>query len=1681
MKDVGAPNILHSSMHSTIKLDGDRCIKFLNEEFPKTEQLQYLDNEYEYAYACECDSVRKAIEKTNINNRKAIVFEYIDGADLKTILEKQNNTPEQLLDIAISITNAIADLHSFNIIHNNICPENILIERYTGKAFLIDLSIASRINLKLDDDNNHIIHEACIDYLAPEQTGRINRMVDYRTDLYSLGVILYRMFSGKLPFSSDDSAEVIYAHVAKTPATLKEVTSDVPEMVSHIVAKLLAKNAEERYQSATGLKADLIRCKKHLAEQQSIPLFDIAQNDFSGKLQLHHKLYGKEQVIGELNQLFDSTVRGRKELLFVTGHSGRGKTSLINELSAPAIKANGFLISGKFERLQHDAPYSAFTEAFKELTDNLLTQNEALLSSYKNRISESVGTVGKILTDLVPPMETLIGTQPDLPQLKGKEFQNTFNYVLNSFIRTIATREHPLIIFIDDLQWADAASLNLFAQLAANKDAKYLMLIGAYRDNEITEGHGLNKVLDELKEENVTYHEIDIENLDAAHVYQLLKDALRTSQNNLTELTELIFLKTNGNPLYVYRFIQSIFEEGFLKFNFGNSEWEWDKEQITRMNVSGNVVELMTASVKRFPENVIDLLKTASCIGNSFPLDILTHAFHKTEKEVLQLLQLPLSEGLIIKGSKEYRFAHDRIHQAIYSLIPETERQQTHLKLGDVIHKNTERKHLSDNIFDIVNQWNLCIDIITEPKRREQLSGLNLLAGRKAKYSAAYEQALSYFEKSIELLNSDSWEKDYQDTLAIYVEAAEAAYLSRAMERVDELVNVVLAKSKSQLDTVRAYEISIQKLIAENKYHESLVLGLDVLKKLGVNLPIKPSKLKIIAGLLRAGRLLKNKTQEEIENLPEIKDPDKAATMRILAEVSASAYWAAPDVVPLIVFRMISITLNEGLSKRAPHAFAASGYIFSAFTGKVHEGLRLGDISLSLARQLNARENMAQLAMIYNVFLAHWVKPFADTIPGLEEGFQTGLETGDHENTSYLAHNITYHSLYAGVPLTDLFPKGISLLNKIQPFKRQLTIIRLDSFIQSISDLIKGSEHPGVLEGEYFKESEQEIDDTKENGGYYQNLYQQKLLVALVYNKYKEAYEYAQICKKYHESVKGSLLESTFYFYEAIAYTSYYNEAPVATKKQVLNKIKKNLKRLKKYEHYCTVNFGHKRMLLEAEYYRIKKDKEKARNLYDLALKKAVEHRMPIDQSLIWEKTAEFYLIEHEDMVGGFYVNNAYMTYKRWGAEAKAEQLIEKYKDIDSPFIKLMGEKSEGVQGVNIDLSSIVKASTALSGEIVLSNLLKKLMKILVENAGARRALFIMEKEGTYYIEAEMTDNVGEAITMQSIPLEDYNDVAKTVINYVFQKKETVLLDNAVESPLFSKDEYIRKNDSKSLLCTPIINQGKLQGIIYLSNDITGGAFTQKRVEFLKMITGQIAISIENALLYDSLEQRVQQRTEQLEQEKKKSDDLLLNILPEDVADELKNTGRAQAKKYDTISVMFTDFKDFTNRSENMTPEELVTELDTYFCEFDRIVVKYGLEKIKTIGDAYLCIGGISGESEKSAINTVRAASEIMEFVNSTAEQRKQNGDEYFEMRIGITTGPVVAGIVGEKKFAYDIWGDTVNTAARLEQSGVEGRINISDTTYEIVKDKFECEYRGEVEAKNKGMLKMYFLGKEKK
>jgi predicted ATPase/class 3 adenylate cyclase/tRNA A-37 threonylcarbamoyl transferase component Bud32 len=1683
IKNIDHANVIHYGSESLIiktPVNGvtkPSCLKVLKEEFPSKETLAQLDNEFEICSKTKCSNIRKAFTKEKKEDHAAIVLEYIEGKDLNKILSSEKMNLLQQLQLATDITIAITALHSENIFHRRIHPSNILIEQGTHKIFIIDFGLASEG--KVFEETFTFFEKKEVEvlqYIAPEQTGRINRAIDNRADLYSLGIILYQLLTSQLPFESSESSELIYSHIAKTPVEPCRINKDLPQVVSDIIMKLLSKNAEDRYQSAFGVRHDLEECLQQLSDKRKIENFPIAKFDFSGKLYFSNKLYGRDKEINFLNHLFERCNKGEKNTLLVSGYSGSGKSALVEALKNHVAQTKGIFIKGKFDQISSDTPYSTFVQAFNELAQLILAGDTAFQVKWKKRIIEAIGNSGKILTQFMPGIETLIGKQPDIPELKGIEAQNRFNYEFTRFIKTIANNDSPLVIFVDDLQWADASSLNLFKIIAENRDINYVMLVGGYRKNEVNENHALTKTLNELKEDLVQFEQIELEDLLYEDVYNLLSDALLTRQENTSFLADIIYNKTKGNAFYVWQFLKSIYEEGFLRFDFDLMRWQWNADLILQMNVSGNVVELMTSFILKLPEETLELLKIASSIGSRFSKRNLSVIKQVSEKKIENLLNLSVTEGLIIPSNTEYKFAHDRIQQAIYSLIPDEEKVALHLLNGQRLSAHFNHAELDEKLFELVNQWNLGADKIVDKKEKLYLANLNQMAGHKAIASTAYPQALQYFEKGLYVMNEQDWEDQYDFMLQMTTDAADAAYLSGQYDKVDKLVNDIIKHSKSLIDSTKGYEIDIKKLIAQNKPLDAVKLGLNILHKMGINLPLKPNKLRVMKDLAQTKFLLRNKSMDYFNSLPEMKDAEKNAAMRILSDISSASFFAVPSLVPLLVFKMVSLTVKYGLSRKSPFSFVAYGYILSAYLNEIDKGISFGEIALHLAKKIHADELIGSIIFTNNVFLVHWRKPLTETIHDLDKAFQSSIESGDNEYASYAAHNIVYQLFIMGNPLKELSKKAEILDLKIEKFKQDLTLKRLQLFRQSITNLIEETENPDILTGKIFDESEMDIMEvTKSNEIYFHNLYLQKLYLALIFNINNNARKYVDLAERYQESVKGTTLYPLFYYYRSLLITDTSLNTP--EKRSILRQVKKDIAVLRKYEKFCPRNYSHKIFLLEAEHSYLSGDNEKAKILYDKALKAGTESGMTNDLAYCWERAGRFFINTKQDLLANFYLQNAYRDYKRWGADAKLKQMEIHYIQLRGGGAEFQNEffqEPSKERAGNLDLETVLKASSALSGEIVLPRLLKIMMQIILENAGAQNGFLIMEKNGEQFIEAEIKEDKEEINILQSVPVAQSNLLADSVVNYVYMTHETVILDDACTSELFANDAFIKNHQCKSILCIPLLNMGKIQAIIYLANDLTSGAFTEKRIGLLKLLAGQMAVSIENALFYNELENKVKERTNELQIEKKKSDDLLLNILPEDIANELKQTGRTKPRSYEVATVMFTDFENFTSKSELLSPEELVTIIDTCFKKFDEIISKYNIEKIKTIGDAYLCVSGLPDTKSHSAVNVVAAAIEIIEFIKSF---RQNAGDKtYFDIRIGIHTGPLVAGVVGDKKFAFDIWGDTVNTASRMEQNCEPNKINISQSTYELVKEKYNCTFRGKKAAKNKGMIEMYFV-----
>lgn len=1680
IRNIDHANVIHYGTDSLIIRASENghktCIKIINDEYPSPELISQLDNEFEICSKTNSKSIRKALRKEKHDDHSALVLEYVDGINLSDFLANEQLGFRTQLKLACSIATALYELQKENIFHGQLHPSNIIIEKDTHQSRLIDFGFAVVGNAF--GSSHKFTNEKEIDhlkYIAPEQTGRINRAIDNRADLYSFGVILYHVFTGQLPFEGDEPLELIYAHVAKTAEQPKHINKDLPQAISDIIITLLSKNAEDRYQSAFGVKTDLEKCLDQFESTGQVHEFRLGATDFSGKLLMQGKLYGREKEIRYLDELFANCIAGKKAILLISGYSGSGKSALIESLQKPVSQRNGFFIKGKFDQISFDTPYSTFVQAFNELIQMILAGGDTYRFRWRKKIMETMGSSVKVLTEFIPAIEELTGRLPDIPVLKGIEAQNRFNYEFVRFIKTVADKEHPLVIFVDDLQWADASSLSLIKLIAESRDISYAMLIGAYRNNEVDENHPLIKKINELREEHVLIDEMELDDLSFEDVNALVHGALGTRPNDNSFLSDIIYNKTKGNAFYTWQFLRSIYDERFIWFDFEKQQWQWNADLIMQMNVSGNVVDLMTDYVQKLPAETLELLEIASTLGNRFEKNVLAIVTDIDVKVLHTRLNIAVSDGLLIPAGNEYKFAHDRVQQAIYSLIPEKQKASLHLLNGKRLAEQYKLIEQQEKIFDIVNQWNLGASRLSDQKDKTFLSNLNWQAGKRAMSSTAYPQALQYFERGIQFLN-DEWKGVYDLLFDMTISAAEAAYLSGEYDKVDRHVQSITQHSKGLIDSVRAYEIEIKKLIAQNKLIEATKLGLEVLSKLGIKLPANPGKLSVVIDLILTRWLLRNKTADYFNRLPEMKDEQKNAAMRIMNEISSSAYFVIPDLVPLLVFKMVSMTVKHGLSVKSPFSFAAYGFILSAHLGQIQKGTHMGEVALQLARKINAEEVMGSVLTTSNLFLDHYKKPMPELNNDLEKALKLSIEYGNNEWASYAAHNMVYQLFVSGASLHTLEKKAASLDLQIEKFKQDLTLKRLRLFRQAIDNLINETTAPQQLRGNIYDESVLDVGEaTKENEVYFQNLYILKLWLSLIFNNSEAAKKYMVHAEKFQETVKGTSLNPLFYFFRSLAIADLYVNTRV--KRPILKQVAKDIRVLKKFEKISPQYNRHKSLLLQAEYYCLKGELEQAKIFYDKALTAATENGMTNDLAFCWERAGQFFLNTKQDLLADFYLQNAYRTYKRWGADAKLKQMEKRYTHLHSgkPIVwhKATSDDAAHEGKANLDMDTVLKASAAISGEIVLSRLLKKMMQIISESAGAQTGYLIMEKNGERCIEAEIKANHDSVKVLQSLPVHESGMLPESILNYVYLTKEKVILDDAIKNPLFGHDEFIRRHECKSILCIPLMNMGRVQAVIYLSNDLTYGAFAGHRVALLEVLAGQMAISIENAVFYNELENKVEERTNELYIEKKKSDDLLLNILPEVVAQELKQTGRTTPRSYAIATVMFTDFENFTLKSERLSPEELVSIIDSCFKKFDEIISRHNIEKIKTIGDAYLCVSGLPDTKDHNATNVINAAMEILDVIK---EQQANSDSGFFDIRIGIHTGPLVAGVVGNKKFAYDIWGDTVNTAARMEQNSESNRINISQSTYELVKDKFKCSFRGKQPAKNKGLIEMYFV-----
>jgi len=1486
-------------------------LKILKKEYPTPDEIRRYKQEYEIISHLNIDGVVRGYDLQKYENTPVIILEDFGGESLKKLMASRTFTLSETIQIAIKITSCLGQLHQQNVIHKDINPANIVLNLETGIIKLIDFDISTVLTRENPTIKNPNVLEGTLAYISPEQTGRMNRSLDYHTDYYSLGVTFYELLTGQLPCYANDAIELVHCHIAKQPVPLCEVNPKIPKAVSDIVMKLLAKTAEKRYQSAYGLKADLEECLAQLQRNSNITDFKIGIKDISEKFQIPQKIYGREEEIDGLIETFERVIQGSSEMMLVSGYSGIGKTSLVQEIYKPITKQRGYFIAGKFDQFQRNIPYSAIVSAFSDLVRQLLTESEAQLGGWRDKLKTALGTNGQVVIDLISEVELIVGKQQTAVTLPPTEAQNRLKLVFQNFISVFAKVEHPLVIFLDDLQWADAASLKLI-ELLMTTATTGLFVIGAYRDNEVSAVHPLMLTLDEIQKVGAIVNHIFLENLDLSNVNRLISDTLHCTPETSRPLAELVLERTKGNPFFTNEFLKSLYTEKLIEFDYKQGGWQWSIEGIAARGFTDNVVELLAEKIQKLPHTTQQALQLAACVGNQFDLQTLAIVYEKSPEETAVDLREAVAEGLVLPLGNvgdmqltsresfndelpitnyplpEYKFAHDRIQQAAYSLIPTSSKQAFHWRIGQLLLQNTPSSQREQKIFDIVNQLNFGIELINVQSERDELAELNLIAGKKAKASAAYQPAFDYLKVGIKLLNppqketrflgsaKSSWETQYNLTLALYVEAAEAAYLSGNFEEMTRLAEAVLQQAQVLLDKVKIYEVKIQACIAQNKLLEAVKTALQVLKLLGVRLPEKPNKLNILLALLGTKLALVGKRIDDLIELPIMTNPIKLAAMRILSSIFTATYFAVPELMPLIVFKQVNLSLKHGNASESCYAYAVYGLILCGVMGDIDSGYQFGQLASNLVSRLNAKNVKARTFNVIHGAVYHWKEHLNSSLKHLLEAYQSGLETGDLEYATYSVCCYSYFSYLLGKELTNIEHDMASYSKIISQLKQETALHCIQIYHQATLNLLGRSENPFRLAGEsYVEETMLPLHQQANNRTAICYLYINKLRLSYLFHEYAEAVENSAIVEKHLDAVAGMPEVPLFHFYDSLARLAVFHNFEKPEQKRILSKVRANQKKMKKWAHHSPMNYLHKFYLVEAERYRVLGEDAKARDLYDRAISLAKENEFINEEALANELAAKFYLLRNKIKLAQFYMQEARYCYLRWGAIAKV-------KDLDARYSQLLHKKSEiattetiakttnfstttgNSSSSALDFSTVMKASQSIASEIVLDKLLASLMKILLENAGATNGFLILHKDGNLLIEASSTVDSKDVAVLQSLPVDASNNLPITVINYVERTRSDVVLSDAAREGGFTNDPYILSNKLKSVLCTPIVNQGHLIAILYLENNLADGAFTPDRLEVLRMLSSQAAISLENALLYANLEQKVQERTREL-------------------------------------------------------------------------------------------------------------------------------------------------------------------------------------------------------------------------
>ncbi len=1411
--------------------------------------LHALRNEYEIGSTLALPSTIKPLTFQSSGATPFLVFENFGGQPLARLLNAPM-TLDRFLKLAIHIAYAVTNIHLKNVIHKNINPQNILVDLNTLETKLAGLGFATQIPSGRQVAQPPKLIEGVLPYLSPEQTGRMNRTVDSRSDLYAVGVIFYQMLTGRLPFDAMDPLEWIHCHIARSAPSVSSVNPQVPEVVSLIVTKLLAKLAEERYQSAHGLRVDLNRCLAQWIKEYRCDFFPVGESDLAPRFSVPEKLYGRETEAAMLLEGFERVVSsGIPELVLISGEPGIGKSSLINELWKPLVHRRGFFFSGKFDQYHRSIPYSTITQGFGSVVLEILAESEERFAFWKSTIQKAVGVNGQVIIDAIPQIEQIIGKQPPVPELPPAETKNRFFEVFQDLVGVFAQKAHPVVFFLDDMQWVDVPSLLLLSHLILSAKSNYLYVIGAFRDTAVGPTHCLRLSSEELRQAGITVSEIALGPLSLEHLTRMVADSVLRSEKEAEPLARLVYDKTAGNPFFVVQLLRAFYEEQLITHNPDTASWQWDFEKIVLKSYTDDIVELMITKLRRLSSANQEILKLASCVGNSSTIETIALISEQSTEAIRQALRELAREGMLLLTNGNYKFSHDRIQQAAYLLIHENQRTAVHLRIGRLLRSSTPEHELNKRVFEIVDQLNHGSGLLEDTNEREDLFKLNYMAGKKAKTLIAYGSASNYFEQAVSLLPPNAWISRYEESLALSLERAECEYLSGHEANCEALLEQILSNSRCDANRALVFRLRMRLYQLRGNFGFAVVAGLEALRLSGIVFPQNDHDIRqAIEDRHREIRdELQGKRILDLVNLPHATDSWAQATLELLAELIANSYFSSP-VFPLVVFKLVDISLKYGNTADSTLGYAFFA-IFEISNGEIMSGRDFSIISLQLAEKFEKARSKSVLLMVHGAIL-HWWKHVSFSLPVLDKASDIAREMGEMFYVAASSFHKAWRYLETGAPLDDTLDvcREAATIAKAYNDAGSARGIQLEQqFIARLKGITLG---PASLENDVFNENKYLL-GLEQIGANYEiaEFHILKIMLAVIFGNPNQGLKSARDAEKVLAAVAGTPHIVDYSLFYALAIASLYPEASPNDKENYLKLFSLHLEKLKLWAQHCPENFLNRYALSSAELARIENREFDAIRLYEQAIKSARDYGFVHYEALAYELASQFYRSRGLAAFANTYIAEAHDRYLRWGAHAKVMQIEQQHAHL---FEHPTATPSVTVPVEHLDLISVIKASQTISKEILSERLIESLLQVILEQAGAQKGYLILARNCAFSIEAEASLDSGKiaARILPAWPFERSSLLPVSLVRHAATKGEPVLLgDASVSAGEFSADPYILHKKPRSVLCLPILRQSKLLGLVYLENNLIPNAFTADRITVLSLLGSQAAISIENASL----------------------------------------------------------------------------------------------------------------------------------------------------------------------------------------------------------------------------------------